>query len=50
MAPQQSIPVIDLPAWERSMATTLSLNCTQYRSKTIDGFCQRTKDKLDFYA
>jgi hypothetical protein len=26
MAPQQSITVIDPPAWERSTATTLSLN------------------------
>jgi hypothetical protein len=26
MAPQQSITVIDSPAWERSTATTLSLN------------------------
>jgi hypothetical protein len=26
MAPQQSIPVIDPPAWERSTVTTLSLN------------------------
>jgi hypothetical protein len=44
MAPQQPITIIDPPAWERSTATTLSLNLLVYAAS-----CDNPPRKIPYY-